>query len=152
MNYKSKFAIRTGLVMALTFASWSPLQAQKPPRAKGMMAGMADQCQEMKRQKQKLRDDMQSQNARLTEEIAAMNRAPEAQKVQLMAAILTRMVEQRIVMDGRKASMEASMMQHMMQHMQMGKETMSECPMMKGMKDMGDTPAGEPGQHKGAQK
>ena len=25
------------------------------------------------------------------------------------------------------------MMQHMMQHMQMGKESMSQCPMMKGV-------------------
>jgi len=28
------------------------------------------------------------------------------------------------------------MMQHMMQHMQLGKESMSQCPMMKDMKGM----------------
>ena len=152
MNNKPKFAIRTGLAMALTLAIWSPLQAQKPPQAKSMMAAMAEKCQEMKLQKQKVRDDMKVQDARLTEELATMNRAPEAQKVGLMAATLTRMVEQRIAMDARKASMEASMMQHMMQHMQMGKETMSECPMMKGMKEMGDTSTGAHKEHKGAQK
>jgi hypothetical protein len=32
--------------------------------------------------------------------------------------------------------MEDEMMQHMMQHMMMGKESLSQCPMMKGMKDM----------------
>ena len=46
------------------------------------------------------------------------------------------MVEQRIAMDARTAKMQEEMMQHMMQHMQMGKESMSQCPMMKGMKDM----------------
>ena len=39
-------------------------------------------------------------------------------------------------MDARKAKMEEAMMQHMMQHMQMGKESLSQCPMMKGMKTM----------------
>jgi hypothetical protein len=28
------------------------------------------------------------------------------------------------------------MMKHMMQHMQMGKDSMSQCPMMRGMKGM----------------
>ena len=46
------------------------------------------------------------------------------------------MVEQRIAMNVRMAKMQEEMMQHMMQHMQMGKESMSQCPMMKGMKDM----------------
>jgi hypothetical protein len=32
--------------------------------------------------------------------------------------------------------MYGEMMKHMMEHMQMGKESMSKCPMMKGMKDM----------------
>ena len=31
---------------------------------------------------------------------------------------------------------EAWLSKHGMQHMQMGKESMSQCPMMKGMKDM----------------
>jgi hypothetical protein len=36
-------------------------------------------------------------------------------------------------MDARKAEMEGKMMTHTMQHVQMGKESMSQCPMMKGM-------------------
>jgi hypothetical protein len=73
--------------------------------------------------------------------------APDSKKVGLIAAILTKMTEQRIAMDARKAKMQEEMMKHMMQHMQMGKESMSQCPMMKEMKDMkgmdektGDTP------------
>ncbi|MBM2802908.1 MAG: hypothetical protein HW419_801 [Deltaproteobacteria bacterium] len=61
-----------------------------------------------------------------------MNRAPEDKKTDLMAAALTHVVEQRITMDARKAKVE----EQMMKHMQMGKESMSQCPMTKGMKGM----------------
>ena len=72
--------------------------------------------------------------------------------VDLMAAVLTHMVEQRITMDARKAKMEEEMMKHMMQHMQMGKESMSQCPMMKGMKNMDDKSVGAHEEHQDKQK
>ena len=131
--------IRSSLVLALALAIWSPIQAQsaEPAQMKNMTeAKMMERCQEMKEQKQKMKEDMEAQNAQLTEQLAKMNSAPEDQKMDLMAAVLTLMVEQRIAMDARKAKMEEEMMQHMMQHMQMGKESMSQCPMMKGMKGM----------------
>ena len=117
-----------------------------------MAAPMMEKCQEMKQQKQLMKDDMKAQDAQLTEQLANMNRAPEDQKTGLMAAVLTHMVEQRIAMDARKAQMEEAMMQHMMQHMQMGKESVSQCPMMKGMKDMDDKSAGAYKEQQGAQK
>jgi len=138
--------IRSSLVLALALATWSLVQAQsaKPTQMKNMTeAKMMAQCQEMKEQKQKMKKDMEAQAAQLTEQLAKMNSAPEDQKMDLMASVLTLMVEQRIAMDERKAKMDDEMMQHMMQHMQMGKESMSQCPMMKGMKGMdeksGDT-------------
>ena len=97
---------------------------------------MMDACKEMKEQKEKMKEDMKAQDAELTEQIAKMNSAPEDKKVGLMAAVITGMTEQRIAMDVRKAKMEDEMMKHMMQHMEMGKESMAQCPMMKGMKDM----------------
>lgn len=107
-----------------------------PANKGGMMAGkMMEGCQEMKAQKQSMKEDMKSQDARLTEQLAKMNSAPESEKTGLMAAVLTQMVEQRITMDARKAKMEEAMMQHMMQHMQMGKESMSQCSMMKDMSE-----------------
>ena len=112
-----------------------------------MKGNMMERCQEMKEQKQKMKEDMKAQDAELAEQIAEMNRAPEDKKMGLMAAVLTRMVEQRIAMDARKAKMEEEMMQHMMQHMQMGKESMSQCPMMKGMKDMDEKSAGAHREH-----
>lgn len=107
---------------------------QKPSKGGDMTkAKMMQSCQEMKAQKQKMKDDMKTQDAQLTQQIAEMNGASEEKKMGLMASVVTNMVEQRITMDARKTKMEEEMMQHMMQHMQMGKETMSQCPMMQGM-------------------
>jgi len=124
------------LALALALAIWSPVQSQSAEPAEGKMmteAKMMEQCQEMKGQKQKMKEDMKAQDAELTKQIAKMNHAPKDKKMDLMAAVITHMVEQRIAMDARKAKMEEEMMHHMMQHMQMGKESMSKCPMMKEM-------------------
>lgn len=111
---------------------------------KNMMGSkMMSHCKEMMEQKQKMNDEMKAQDAKLTEQIAEMHRAPEDKKMGLMEAILTQMVEQRAAMNARKAKMEDAMMKHMMQHMEMGKESMSQCPMMKGMKDMEEKSEGD---------
>ena len=104
---------------------------------KPMMPGkMMESCQAMKEQKEKMMADMKAQDAELTEQVAQMNRAPDNAKISLMAAVITHMQEQRTAMNARKAKMDEAMMQHMMQHMQTGKESMAQCPMMKGMKGM----------------
>ena len=132
----TKLIVRSSLALALALAVWSPAQAQsaEPAKAGNMTkAKMMEHCQEMKEQKQKLKEDGKAQDDRLTGQLSEMNRAPEDKKMGLMATVLTNMVEQRITMDARKAKMEEAMMKHMMEHMQMGKESMSQCPMMKGM-------------------
>ena len=90
-------------------------------------------CQAMKEQKEKMTADMKAQDAELTEQVAAMNNAPVDKKTDLMAAVVTHMVEQQTAMNARKAKMEEEMMRHMMQHMQMGKKSMDHCSMMRGM-------------------
>src|ERR1035438_9910281 len=103
-------AIRSSLALALALALWSPVHARSPEPAKGktMTADtMMERCQEMKKQKQDMKDDIKAQDAQLTEQLANMNRAPEDQKTGLMAAVLTHMVEQRIAMDARKAQMRS---------------------------------------------
>ena len=47
---------------------------------------------------------------------------------------------------------EEEVMKHMMQHMQMSKESISQCPMMKGMKDMDEKSAGTHKAHQEEQK
>ena len=135
--------IRSSLTLALALAIWSPVPARAAESAeaeKATEAKMMEQCQEMKAQKAKMKADMKAHDAQLTERLTEMNRAPQDKKTDLMAAVVTHMVELRITMDARKAKMEEEMMQHMMQHMQMGKESMAKCPMMKGMdaKSAGD--------------
>ncbi|HSQ40533.1 MAG TPA: hypothetical protein VLM78_10275 [Anaerolineales bacterium] len=113
---------------------------------------MTERCQEMKEQKQKMKEDMKAQDAQLIEQLTKMNSAPEDKKMSLMAAVITQMVEQRIAMDARKAKMEEEMMKHMMQHMQMGKESISQCPMMTDMKDMDEKSTGAHKEHQKEQK
>jgi hypothetical protein len=115
-------------------------------------AKMTERCQEMKEQKQKMKEDMKAQDAQLTEQVAKMNSAPEDKKMSLMAAVITHMVEQRAAMNARKAKMEEEMMKHMMEHMQMGKESMSQCPMMKGIKGMDDKSGDAHKKHQKEQK
>ena len=152
---RTNLFIRSSLALALAMAIWSPAQSrsEEPAEGKKMMEGkMMERCQAMKEQKQKMKEDMKAHDVELTEQISKMNRAPEDQKMGLMAAVITHMVEQRITMDARKAKMEEEMMQHMMQHMQMGKESMSQCPMMKGMKGMDEKSGDAHKEHQQEQK
>lgn len=141
----TNLVIRSSLALALTLVIWSPVYAQSSDSAAGKTmtaAGMMERCQEMKAEKQKLKEDTAAQDAQITGQLTEMNLAAKDKKVNLMATILTRTVEQRIAMDARKAKMEDQMMQHMMQHIQMGKDSMSQCPMMQGMKDMAGAGSG----------
>jgi len=147
--------IRSSLALALALAIWSPLQAQSAEPAQGTKmtdAKMMECCQAMKDQKQKMMAEMKAQDAELAAQVAKMNIASENEKMGLMAAIITRMVEQRTAMNTCMEKMQEAMMKHTMQHMQMGKESMSQCPMMKGMEDMGDKSAGAPKDHQEEQK
>ena len=147
--------IRSSLALALALSIWSPVQAraEEPAEGKKMMEGkMMERCQEMKEQKQKMKEDMKAHDAQLTEQLAKMNRAPQDKKTDLLAAAVTHTVEQRIAMDARKAKMEEEMMKHIMQHMQMGKESMAKCPMMKGMKGMDDKSGDAHKEHQPEQK
>jgi hypothetical protein len=137
-NLLNSNLVWSSLAFALALAIWSPVQAlsAEPTETTTITeAKMMERCQEMKEQKQKMKDDMKAQDAELTAQVARMNGAPEGKKVNLMAGVITHMLQQRIAMDARKAKMEEEMMQHMMQHMQMGKESMAQCPMMKAMSD-----------------
>jgi hypothetical protein len=109
---------------------------QSAQQKKMAEAKMMARCMEMKNQKQKMMADMKAQDAELIRQVAMMNSAPKKEKVTMIAAIITSMVEQQTAMHARMEKMHGDMMQHMMQHMQMGKDSMAKCPMMKEMSDM----------------
>jgi len=157
----TNLVIRSSLALALALAIWSPVQARsaEPAEGKMMMEGkmmtetnMMQRCQAMKEQKEKMMADIEAQDAELTAQVAKMNSAPENKKVDMMATIVTRMVEQQTAMNARKAKMDEEMMQHMMQHMKLGKESMSQCPMMMGMKGMDEKSADAHKEHQAEQK
>ncbi len=134
------------VALALTLFTGSPVLAQstgtphdkmqmddKKPAMdhKAMDHKMMAQCEDMKKQKQAMKDDMKAQDAELTSHVARMNAAASDKKAGVTAEVVTHMLEQRIAMDARKAKMDEAMMQHMMEHMQMDKDSMAMCPMMK---------------------
>lgn len=144
--------IRSILALALSVAAWSPVgvRSAEPAEGKMMMPGkMMERCQEMIEQKQKTAADIKTQDNQLAGQLTKMNRAPEGKKLDLLAALVTTMVEQQTAMNARKAKMEEEMMKHMTKHMQMGMESMSQCPMMKGMDDK---PSGAHKEHHESQK
>ncbi len=146
---------RLTLALALALAIWFPIQAKsaEPAGEKKMTAAkMMECCQEMKAQRQKMMAEMKAQDAELAAQVAKLNSAPEDQKMGLMAAVITQMVEQRTAMNARMEKMQDEMMKHMMQHMQMGGESMSQCPMMKDMGGMDEKSAGADKDHKEEQK
>lgn len=135
-------AVRAGLALAMALAVWSPASSQspEPPKAKkvpmeakpvkgSVVDGksmehskmMMDRCQGMM-------IEMKAQDAELATQIAAMNSAAPEAKVDLMAAIITKMAQQRTAMNTQMADMHLGMMQHM----QTDKGAMSHPP-MKGM-------------------
>ena len=141
---RRNFVVQTGLALALVPALalmlfvWSPVRAAPAGAAEAKMtdAQMMQRCYQLKDEKQKLATDAQSQDADLTIQLSQMNSAPADKKLDLMAAVVTKMAAQRMAMDVRRATMEDEMMKHMMLHMQMGKDSMRDCPMMNDMKDM----------------
>lgn len=142
--------IRFSLALALALTIWVPVQARsaEPAEKKDMTEEkMIERCQAMTEQKQKMKEAMKAQDAELIQQLAKMNSAPDDKKMSVMADVITLMVEQRIIRDARKVKMEEEMMKHMMKDMQMGKDSMSKCPMMKGMEDMDRKSAGPHKEH-----
>jgi hypothetical protein len=164
-NSLLRINLSSGFAFALALAVWLPATAHaqdttkpmkpmksgehqmmanpsnSPAEGKGMMpmeGKMMKSCKAMMEKKQKMMMKMKAQDAALSKQAAKMNRAPSDKKTGLMADVVTQLVEQRMARDEQKAKMQEKMMQHMMQHMQMGKESMAQCPMMKGMKGMDD--------------
>ena len=133
-NQRTLQALCFTFAAALTFAGVA--SAADEPKGKTGAHGasvMKEHCQQMMEQKAKMKEEMKAQETQLTEQVTAMNRAPDDKKLALVAALLTTMLEQRVAMTARHEKMEMDMMDHMKQHADMGKGSMNTCPMMTGM-------------------
>ncbi len=101
-----------------------------------------DCCKAMKDQQQKLMTEMKADDVELTAQIVKMNSAPKDKKMDLLAAVVTRIAEQRVAANAGMEKMHEAMATHMMKHMQMDKGCMSQHRMMKGMDEKSEcTPA-----------
>jgi hypothetical protein len=144
------------LITAVAFSQEQQMshkqQAPSQGTAKGAMQGnkqgnMMDQCKSVMQMRQKMLSDMKSADAELGKLAGEMNSAPESKKLDAMAAVINKMVEQRRAMDEKMPEMQIKMMQHLMGHMEAGKESISMCPMMKQMKQSGGTSKDEHAAH-----
>jgi len=108
-------------------------QAPKP----GMMDDkMMAHCMEMMQKHDQMQADFKAQDAKLDDLVTKMNTSTGSDRVEAMGAVVTELSAQHKSQREKIEAMQSDMMQHMMQHMQMGKESMSMCPMMKAMKEM----------------
>lgn len=90
-------------------------------------------CQEMSARHQKTMDEMKQMDARLQEQVKAMQAASGDAKVDAMARVVSTLAEQRMEMRQRAMSMDRERMGHMMEHSGQDRATMMQCPMMKQM-------------------
>lgn len=123
----SKFLSHCGLGLALGILSWVPVQAQNAPAAPAKST-MGDKSMEpvqdkpatpyarptphssMMERDQAMSPDLKTQDDEMAKQVAAMNSAPADKKLDLLAAIVTRMSEQNAKMHARMGSMSGDMM------------------------------------------
>ena len=138
----------SSLALTLLVGGWATLQAQTQKPVEASSAAdepMLAQCETLKEQRTKMMSDMKADDGALTAQVAKMNSAPADKKLDLLAAVVTRGVEQRVAMTPRMEKMSADMLMHVLQHMQRGKDSMLQCPMMN---EMGGKSAGTHAEHR----
>jgi hypothetical protein len=108
---------RTGLAMALSLAFCAPVPAQDSPKdtpaAMKMDHSKMHHHKTMMNQCKGMMEEMKAQDTALTAQIAKMNAAPKDEKLDLLAAIVTRMFDQRVAMNEKMGHMHMEMMKHM---------------------------------------
>jgi hypothetical protein len=128
------FLVCLGTGLFLMMAIGAPCMAQSPEAGhrKKMISGKrAEHCAEMKQHHQKMMEEMKARDAELDELAAKMNAAPQDQKVDLMAEIVTRMVKERSAMHAKMEGVQGGMLERM----PIGRGPMGDCPTMKEMEE-----------------
>lgn len=156
MKVKTTARILPVLALAAALTASGALAQQSQPKARkqpasghsGMMSGKTgDQCKQMMAMHSQMMADMKAMDASLDQKVAAMNAAKGNAKVDAMAAVINEMATQRTQMMAKMSGMQDHMMAHMAGHVaQSGatamRQSMAQCPMMKGMKGMDENPPG----------
>lgn len=114
----------------------------------GELGGMMAECQKMMQAHREKVGKQEEADAEIDALAARMNTTRGGARVDAMAELLNKLVEQRKAMHATMGKMQPMMMGHMMKHMEMGgSESAMGCPMMKAMQEEGAEPAAEHAAH-----
>ena len=102
--------------------------ASTPAAASGDM-----DCKEMMAKPGQMMADMKAIDTQLDQKVAAMNEATGGSRVEAMAAVINELASQRKAMQAKMIAMHSGMTGHMGGATSPQQDSMSECPMMKGM-------------------
>jgi len=87
--------------------------------------------------REKMLKRMKASDAELERMVAKMNKAPEPKKVDMMAAIVTKMMERHHKMLEGIEAVNAAILWRYNRYLDMSKKEMSSCPMVKGQRGQG---------------
>lgn len=116
-------------IIAFALASPSETLAASPKEGAMMPPGQnAERYTAMKEHHEKMMTEMRDQDAELATQIAAIKKAPENKKMDLMVTLVSHMVEQRTTMHENMSEM----MENMREDMPMKNRAMSSIQIMEG--------------------
>jgi len=110
-----KFVRHFILALAFALSVWSPMPARSEDSAEGkakIEANMKERHQAMMEQKHKMMEEMKAQDVQLKDLVTKMNSASSNKKLDLLAEIVTKLVEQKAAMTAHMETMHTEMMQH----------------------------------------
>jgi hypothetical protein len=113
------------LILAATLPASALLAQGEQEKMSGMMKGEPTKMAEMH---QKMEAEMNAQNAELDKLVAAMNTATGEKKMDAIAAVVAKLVEQRKMRDEKMAAMHEKMQGGMMKHDMKGETESSPSP------------------------
>lgn len=123
----------TGAVTTLTTLQTASAQQTGDEETREKPAMMRERCQAMLKQHQAMHSKRQAMDDELDELVAQMKEAQGDEKIDAISTVVEKLVEQRRAMHAMMPQMRMQTMRHMMEHMRAGKESMTDCPFMKGM-------------------
>ncbi len=123
-----------GLSLALVSGVGLPISAWAASNSSSVKPGtVPEHRQALRAMREKMLAEAKAEDAALEKMVAELNKAPEAKKADLEAAILTKLVAQHHRMLGEWESLHVRMEQFRNMHMRMGRTETSSTGMMHGM-------------------
>lgn len=110
----SNVIIGSKIALAMAIARGSPVRAQfanQEERTRTAVAGMARQCESIKKRSRQLLDEIKTQHAALTAASASTKGSHTKDGTEIMAGVVARMLEQQVVVHSNMEKTLDGMMQ-----------------------------------------